>query len=251
MTDLAVRRLNHDLGALNQARGKLTRDAGAEKKALAAIAAQRQTAAANPDPAVRDPQLKSLDAKAQRTRDQFDRAIAGDKRLIAKDLRAGRHHLRPAEYRLDLKTTNRDRHALGLHAVSHAIRPPPSTRTVAGCAQLLLRSPNVSFWTGLSTGSERKTFEALAHGHKAYVPHTGGHVMPKLKMMQALVAMSKHGHIMINALTGGTHSPNSNHYRGTAVDLDVSTGNHGMIEHTARQHGGLRNSETDHIHLDF
>src|SRR5207237_8556458 len=118
-----------------------------------------------------------------------------------------------------LHQTNRVRHELGLHAVDHVIRPS-NTNTVQGCAQFLLKSPNVSFWTGLSSGSDRANLERLAHGQPAYVPATGGHVMPKLSMLKALVDMAKHGHIMINALTGGTHSVGSNHYSGTAVDLD-------------------------------
>ena len=62
---------------------------------------------------------------------------------------------------------------------------------------------------------------------------------------------AKHGRVMINALTGGSHSSNSNHYRGTAVDLDLSTGNAGQLAAIARRYGGIRNSETTHIHLDF
>jgi peptidoglycan hydrolase-like protein with peptidoglycan-binding domain len=135
-----------------------------------------------------------------------------------------------------------------LKALKH---PPANTNTVKGCAQYLLRSKNVSFWTGLSTGSDRKNLERLARGEKSFVPATGGYVTPKLSMMQALVDMAKRGPIMINALTGGSHSPNSNHYHGTADDLDLSTGNASMIAAVARQHGGLRNYETSHIHLDF
>lgn len=132
-----------------------------------------------------------------------------------------------------------------------ASTPKFNLNTVQGCAQYLLKSKNVSFWSGLSTGSDRKNLERLARGQKAFVPAKGWSVTPKLKMMQALVAMAKRGRIMINALTGGVHSPNSNHYRGTAVDLDLSTGNAGMIESIARRYGGVRNFETDHIHLDF
>jgi peptidoglycan hydrolase-like protein with peptidoglycan-binding domain len=126
-----------------------------------------------------------------------------------------------------------------------------NTNTVKGCAQFLLKSKNVSFWTGLSTGSDRKNVERLARGEKAFVPATGQYIKPNLRVMQALVDMAKHGPIMINALTGGIHSPNSNHYRGIAVDLDVNVGNTAEIERIARRHGGLRNFERDHIHLDF
>ncbi len=123
--------------------------------------------------------------------------------------------------------------------------------TVAACAKFLLNSPNVSFWTGLSTGSDRKNLERLANGEKARVPAKGTEVMPKLKMMQALVAMAKNGPIMINALTGGSHSPNSNHYLGIAVDLDIHRGSTSQIVAIAARFGGKRNFEQDHIHLDF
>jgi hypothetical protein len=159
-------------------------------------------------------------------------------------------HLRPAEYKLGLEATNRVRRELGLRRVNHVIRPM-NLNTVRGCAQFLLKSPNVGFWSGLSTGSDRKNLERLARGEKAFVPATGGHVTPKLSMMRARVDMAKHGRVMINALTGGSHSPNSNHYRGTAVDLDLSTGNAGQLAAIARRYGGIRNFETSHIHLDF
>ncbi|MDP2343168.1 MAG: peptidoglycan-binding domain-containing protein [Deltaproteobacteria bacterium] len=129
--------------------------------------------------------------------------------------------------------------------------PPLNLDTVKGCAQFLLRSNNVSYWTGLSSGSDRANIQRLANGGRALVPATGGSVVPKLAMMQALVAMAKQGPIMINALTGGTHSSNSNHYRGTAVDLEISVGNTAEIQAIGRRYGGIRNFETSHIHMDF
>ena len=70
-------------------------------------------------------------------------------------------------------------------------------------------------------------------------------------MMQALYEMSQQGPIQINALTGGEHSTGSNHYSGTAVDLDVGVGDPAQIEAIANKYGGARNFETSHIHLDF
>ena len=144
------------------------------------------------------------------------------------------------------------------------------TSTVAGCARALLHSPNVTFWSGLSSGSDRKNFERLAHGHPAHVFATNktgpSNVTPSLRLMQSLVEMSRHGSIQINALTGGTHSFNSNHYSGHAVDLSVfginsndrPLGAHHLpalspseISRIANKHGGVRNSETDHAHIDF
>jgi hypothetical protein len=122
---------------------------------------------------------------------------------------------------------------------------------VKGCAQILLDSKNVSFWDGLSTGSDRTAIEQLAKNGTAYVPHTGATVTPDLDLMQALVDMSRNGPIEITALTGGEHSEGSNHYIGQAVDLSIYTGDSAQIEAIANQHGGYRNYETDHIHLDF
>ncbi len=157
----------------------------------------------------------------------------------------------------------------GAHDAAPVHHAGGDTSTVAGCAKLLLHSKNVTFWTGLSTGSERANFERLARGLPAHVSatnHTGpSDVKPSLKLMQSLVAMSKRGTIQINALTGGTHSFNSNHYSGHAVDISVNGPNqhdhlsasHGRtlsaaeIERIANNHGGTRNFETDHIHLDF
>lgn len=127
----------------------------------------------------------------------------------------------------------------------------PNLNTIRGCAQFLLRSKNVSFWDGLSTGSDRANLQKMARNGKGYVNATGQFVKPKLSMMRALVEMAKKGPIQITALTGGVHSPNSNHYRGTAVDLSIYTGSPAEIERIANKYGGYRNFETDHIHLDF
>lgn len=122
---------------------------------------------------------------------------------------------------------------------------------VKQAAQAILNSPNVKFWDGLSTGSDRQAFENLAQTGKTIVPATQGTVTPSLQMMKALVEMARDGPIMINALTGGVHSRGSSHYKGMAVDLDISIGNAARIETIARKYGGTRNSETNHIHLDF
>lgn len=131
------------------------------------------------------------------------------------------------------------------------IEPAATTKTVQGCAQLLLDSKNVSYWSDLSTGSDRTSLEQLAQDGTADVPFTGGETTPQLSMMQALVDMARQGPIQINALTGGEHSVGSNHYVGHAVDLDIAVGDPAQIEAIANAHGGTRNSESDHIHLDF
>jgi zinc D-Ala-D-Ala carboxypeptidase len=135
----------------------------------------------------------------------------------------------------------------------------PNLNTVKGCAQFLLNSPNVGFWSplsGFNGRGERTNLERLAKGQKAIVrtPDDGPgdrFVKPNIRVMKALVAMAKAGPVTINALTGGDHSTGSNHYNGTAVDLSIHTGNASNLVRIANRFGGFRNSETDHIHLDF
>lgn len=132
---------------------------------------------------------------------------------------------------------------------------PADVKSVQQSASRLLeleKQGRVKFWDGLSSGSDKKNIERLAAGQPAFVPATGQQVTPSPKLMQALVSMAERGPITINALTGGQHSSGSNHYKGTAVDLDVSSGlGASNIEAVAAQYGGRRNSERDHIHLDF
>jgi peptidoglycan hydrolase-like protein with peptidoglycan-binding domain len=135
----------------------------------------------------------------------------------------------------------------------------PNLNTVKGCAQFLLNSPNVGFWTPLSGTNgrgERTNLERLARGDSAIVrtPDDGPgdrFIKPNIRVMKALVAMAKAGPVTINALTGGDHSTTSNHYRGTAVDLSIHTGNAANLVRIANRFGGVRNHETTHIHLDF
>ena len=118
-------------------------------------------------------------------------------------------------------------------------------------ARFLLNSPNVRFWNGLSTGSDRANMQRLARGEHALSNATGQRVDVNPRLMQALVAMAKQGPIQINALTGGTHSHGSRHYTGNAVDLDTHTGNIRRQVEIARQFGGRRNHETSHAHISF
>ena len=269
--------LKRDSAGLKTNQSQLSTARSTQKSQLSQIASQRQQTIdsfepggltpTGSGPAMTDPMLtaalKALDAKKAGVKSKYGKiithetkqiatskkVIAHDKKEITGDRKLALGRLHAAEMHTDtLNQTNQLRHSIGLHAIKHQLS---DTKTVAGCARTLLASKNVSFWSGLSTGSDRKNLQLLAEGKKAFVPATGEHVMPRLKMMQALVDMAKHGPIMINALTGGSHSPNSNHYHGTAVDLDLSTGNASMIQSIAAKHGGVRNYETDHIHLDF
>ena len=154
MTSATVRRLNTDLKHLHSAQtaekkaaATEKKDVGAEKTALAAINTQKQQLLDGFDQAVSsgqpiDPatlmqdlqQMQQLGQKQAQTQDSFDHRIAGDKKSVAhdknvaaKDRKQGLKDLRPAEYDLNLKQTNKDRQALGLKKVNHVIRPPHPT----------------------------------------------------------------------------------------------------------------------------
>ena len=71
-------------------------------------------------------------------------------------------------------------------------------------------------------------------------------------LLRGLAAMVDAGVVLINCVTNGKHVTGSNHYKGKAVDLDLTSplGTH-AIEAIANQHGGRRNFESSHIHIDF
>jgi hypothetical protein len=120
-------------------------------------------------------------------------------------------------------------------------------------AMKILESPNSRFdFSSPTGGTARAGFEAIAAGRKAPVAATGGSTNVEVNLLRALAAMVDAGAVLINCLTNGKHVTNSNHYKGKAVDLDVlSPLGPRAIEAIARQHGGRRNFETSHIHIDF
>lgn len=131
--------------------------------------------------------------------------------------------------------------------------------TVKGAAAVLLKRSNVYFWNGLSTGSDRKRLEELALYGKCKCPRSPVWVVVDLRILQALIEISDHGPVMVNALTGGVHggpdgnerTNDSRHYFGKAIDVDLGTGSTSYIVSVLRKHGGVRNFETSHVHADF
>lgn len=120
-------------------------------------------------------------------------------------------------------------------------------------AKKILESPNSRFvFSSPTGGTARAGFEAIAAGRKAPVAATGRPTDVQISLVRAVAAMVDHGAVLINCLTNGKHSDNSNHYKGKAVDLDLNSPlGSTAIEAIARQHGGRRNFRLDHIHLDF
>jgi len=120
-------------------------------------------------------------------------------------------------------------------------------------AKKILESPNSRFLFNSPTGgTARGGLQELAAGHKAPVAATGAPTDVNENLLRGLAAMVDTGVVLINCLTNGRHSNGSPHYRGKAVDLDLTSGlGARAIEAIARQHGGHRNFESDHIHIDF
>jgi hypothetical protein len=120
-------------------------------------------------------------------------------------------------------------------------------------AKKILESPNSRFdFVASIGGTARAGFEAIAAGRKAPVAATGVPTNVQESLLRAVAAMTDHGAILINCLTNGQHAPNSNHYKGKAVDLDINSPlGSTAIEAIASQHGGHRNFRQGHIHLDF
>jgi hypothetical protein len=139
----------------------------------------------------------------------------------------------------------RAEHALDKFRAEHS----PSRRL----AEKILESPNSRFdFVSPTGGNARHGLEAIAAGHKAPVAATGVPSNVSESLLRGLAAMGDAGVVLINCLTNGRHSTGSNHYKGKAVDLDLTSplGAH-AIEAIAKEHGGRRNFESDHIHLDF
>ena len=145
----AVHKLNVDLSRYSKAQkaeksaeGALTKATTSEQNALKSIATQRQAIldqfqnTPNMDAATTQKLLSqefALGEKQVQTQDAFAKTSAHDKSVIAKDKKAissdkktALKDLKPAEYHLSLKATNTDRKELGLKALKHAVRPPPS-----------------------------------------------------------------------------------------------------------------------------
>ncbi|MBS2032466.1 MAG: hypothetical protein JST54_31510 [Deltaproteobacteria bacterium] len=157
----AVKRLDNDLSRMHKAEQGQTKELAAEKRANASVktdGAAEKTALSGiqaketaivdqfvSSGAAQDPaqaakllgQIFTLGSQYQTTQDKFASKIAGDQstaakdgKLAAKDAKSAKadhkqalKDLKPAEYQLSLKATNKDRKELGLKALKKAVRP--------------------------------------------------------------------------------------------------------------------------------
>lgn len=139
-------------------------------------------------------------------------------------------------------------------------RPKPHKPTKAErrqqLAQEMLRNPHIAYWN-TSHGSTRAIVVDLAAGRCAPVAAPNAHGCVKEldpRVLETILEISKHMNVQVNALTDKWHTNGSNHYKGKAADLSVigkSYAQQGEMAGIARRHGGFRNSETSHIHLNY
>jgi cell wall-associated NlpC family hydrolase len=139
----AVLKLNHDLSRMKKAQGTekdaetRQKTAVSNEKTAAASLKTRQSQVVDEfssgqiTSAQERVALKQLSAEGSKTERAFTRrdeqdqkAIVHDKKAVAKDRHQALEDLKPAEYELGLKATNRDRQELGLNAVHKVIRAP-------------------------------------------------------------------------------------------------------------------------------
>lgn len=147
----AVHKLNVDLQHLRQAKAAENKVVAAEKKAtaqekatLSRLAAQEKaivdtfvskgSTLSPADVAKLLGQAVQIGVKEQQAKDGLaqtlakdNKALAADKKAVAKARAAALHDLKPAEYHLSLKETNQDRKELGLKPLAHALRAPTAS----------------------------------------------------------------------------------------------------------------------------
>ncbi len=192
--------------------------------------------------------IEKLEGSLQRQRAELDdtaKELKADRRDVkhsdqqldrARDrVKDRRHdaleHLRPAEYEMGLKATNRARKELGLGSVDHVIRPDRGPGDVSGVS---------------------------GAGLQGLTP----------KVAWAAKVARKMG-LTVTSTTGGTHAPGSYHYSGRAVDVagppSVMAKFYRFMSHKNPTElfydplGGIKNGvqigaiggHSDHVHVAF
>jgi len=208
--------------------------------------------------------VQRLRRERNRVRDEHDREARKRLRMKAQNKRAVEAGERPPFARSDVAAQTRRVRALSQRANAvdaeleqaeraldrfRAAKLTPKQRL----AKKVLESPHSEFFFSSPTGgTARPGFEAIAAGRRAPVAATGVPTGVEESLLRGVAAMCDAGVVLINCLTNGKHVTNSNHYKGKAVDLDLTSplGSR-AIDPIAVQHGGHRNFESSHIHIDF
>lgn len=126
-------------------------------------------------------------------------------------------------------------------------------------AQKILSISNITYPYETVNGSTRFVMESLSKGEQAPVTCPGRETRTSINpgILQFLLELGSQSEIGVNALTDKCHSPNSNHYKGSAVDFECHAVSFDVsrADPIAAKYGGKRNFETcsnaSHWHYDF
>lgn len=138
---------------------------------------------------------------------------------------------------------------------------PTDSTDAKNLAKQMLENSNITYWTnnGVNTRDVvtriAETGKGFTTSNDAYaVAHRQVDVNPAV--LQFILDLAQSHKVMVNALTDKDHSPESNHYKGIAVDLDCGSDvNKALLDSTASKYGGKNNGEVcpgdAHWHYDF
>ena len=273
----AVRRLHVDMqhlrratGAEKRAEASLKKAGVTEKAALADIAKQKQgviDAFISPtqplDAAATQKllgQMYKLGEKEVQTTDRFDKtvakdkqAIAHDKKVIKQDRKKALHDLRPAEFHMNLKNTNRDRHELGLHGVKKVLRDPAAngkhvTAYVNGQARTISVVPvGNGQYMRADAAKAFKSMEAAARRAGINLGANSG--FRSMAEQRSLYQQYLNGTGNLAARPGY-----SNHQGGIAMDISGISGRGSRADNWLSNNAsrfGFRNLPSEFWHYDF
>jgi hypothetical protein len=242
-----VSRLHHDLQKLRSFTAKEKKavadlkKAGTKEKAQLATIANKQQAIvdqfmapnAQLDVAKEVNLLKQMFALGQKevqTRDAFEHTKAHDKSLIAKDKRGMKaerkvalKHLKPAEYKMSLKDTNRVRKELGLKAVKKAFRKA----TASGAAGKVLATARRFLGTHEGAGNSNPFSRALGRPPEAWCADFVSYCAKKAGLkLNTASAQGVASYLQSRGTWKGRHDPKP----GDALTFNWS-GSHGWADH--------------------
>jgi len=140
--------------------------------------------------------------------------------------------------------------------------PNPTTSTSRDLAKSILTTANIQLQSvhasGVSDSANARqnvidTSNGLAAKRSSYGGAPGGTIALNSRMLQALLTIGQKQRIRVSEISGGAHSgPSSQHYRGTAIDIDSSAVSFASIVSQCKSLGaGYAAVESTHAHCDW
>lgn len=115
--------------------------------------------------------------------------------------------------------------------------PPVGTSSRAQLAQLILNNGKITLWPNSPTGSSgsdgadaqsniRDTANGRAARRSSYENAPGGTVYLDTRLLEGMLRLADSYRFRVTSIVGGSHSVNSRHYAGIAMDIDEINGVH-------------------------